>query len=166
MCECVDLWNYPACITSLHTWTGVSFAQLWVAAHTWNLWRILKIIIMHGILHLVQYALELTQHRACSAYMCPRHMIRFSKQKLLVVLLWYFLLHGCCSTKVDFVLTWYLWASFWQFPCSSFLFHYWYDRCMTIWCMSFGLAMGSYNAFTCMQKRPHTWLSKPFFFLF
>lgn len=69
--------------------TGGYFAQLLVAVHVWLLWRTLKIIIMHGILPPVQYALEFTQHRVCSAYMYLNYTIRSFRLKLHVVMPWY-----------------------------------------------------------------------------
>lgn len=44
---------------------------------------------MHDILHPVQYALEFTQHRACSAYMSQKHMIPSFRLKLHVAMPWY-----------------------------------------------------------------------------
>lgn len=68
--------------------TGMYLAPLLVVVHSWILWMILKITTMLGTLHLVLCAQESTQLHDCWAYMSPKHMILFFRQKLHVGLLW------------------------------------------------------------------------------
>ena len=84
---------------------GGSFAQLLVVVHVWLLWRTSKIIIMHGILPPVQYALEFTQHRVCLAYTYLNYTIRSFKLKLHVVMPWYILFTILYVDVCDWIFT-------------------------------------------------------------
>lgn len=79
---------------------GECLALLSVVACIWIPWRISKITTMRGTRRLVQCVPEYTLHHAYSAYTCLKPMIRFFKQKLLVVMLWYMISYFISFSKV------------------------------------------------------------------